>query len=63
VIPTYAGDTVLRIPVQEGRDDGALQKEVSFKVAEILKSGDHLTGQDRRTFIEDALKAYEASWA
>jgi hypothetical protein len=62
VIPTYAGDTVLRIPLQEGRDDGALQKEVSFKVAEILKSGDRLQGAERRAFIKGALKEYEAGW-
>ncbi len=63
VIPTYAGDTVLRIPAQEGRDDGALLKEVSFKVADILRSGDHLTGGERRSHIETALKEYEESWA
>ena len=62
VIPTYAGDTVLRIPAQEGRDDGALLKEVSFKVADILKSGDHLAGRERRSHIETALKEYEESW-
>ncbi|WP_319544546.1 Rieske 2Fe-2S domain-containing protein [Ruegeria conchae] len=63
IIPTYAGDTVLKIPLQEGRDDGALQKEVSFKIADILRSGDHLQGFERRTFIENALKEYEASWS
>ena len=62
-IPTYAGDTILHIPVQKDRDDGALLKEVSFKVAEILKSGDQLTGEKRRTFIVSALKEYEASWS
>ena len=63
VIPTYAGDTVLRIPIQEGRDDGALLKEVSVEVADILKSGDHLTGGERRSHIEAALKEYEGRWA
>lgn len=63
VLPTYAGDTMLRIPVQTGRDDAAVLKEISFKVAEIFRAGDALTGQARNHFIKDELKAYEASWA
>ena len=62
VIPTYGGDTMLRIPLQEGRDDGAVLKEISQKIAEIYTSGDHLTGQVRRDHITRELKAYEASW-
>lgn len=61
-IPTYAGDTVLHIPVQDGRDDGAVLKEISMAVADIMKSGDHLGGQARRDHIEAKLKEYEASW-
>ena len=63
VIPTYAGDTILRIPLQEDRDDGALLKEVSFKVAEIYMSADGLTGQARRDSIVGALKSYEEGWS
>ena len=63
VLPTYAGDTMLRIPVPAGRDDAAVLKEISFKVAEILRAGDDMTGADRNRFIKDALKEYEASWA
>ncbi|WP_282154137.1 Rieske 2Fe-2S domain-containing protein [Ruegeria atlantica] len=63
VIPTYAGDTMLRIPLQDGRDDGAVLKEISHQVAEIYKSGDQLQGEARKTFIVDALKKYEASWS
>ena len=62
-IPTYGGDTMLRIPRQEGRDDGAVLKEISMRVAEIYRSGDHLQGIERRDFIVDALKEYEASWS
>ena len=62
-IPTYGGDTMLRIPVQEGRDDGAVLKEVAHKVAEICMSGDTLLGQERNEFICNELKAYEASWS
>lgn len=63
VLPTYAGDTMLRIPVQTGRDDAAVLKEISFKVAGIFRAGDELTGEARNRFIKDELKAYEASWA
>ena len=63
VIPTYGGDTMLRIPLQDGRDDGAVLKEISQEIAAIYKSGDHLTGQARRDYITDKLKAYEASWS
>lgn len=62
ILPTYAGDTMLRIPIQPGRDDAALLKEISFKVAEIFRAGDALTGQARNRFIKDELAAYEASW-
>ena len=61
-IPTYAGDTVLHIPAQSGRDDGALLKEVSHKVAEIYLSADHLTGTERKADIVDKLKSFEAEW-
>ncbi|MGI9388416.1 MAG: aromatic ring-hydroxylating dioxygenase subunit alpha, partial [Boseongicola sp.] len=62
-IPTYGGDTMLRIPLQDGRDDGAVLKEISMKIAEIYRSGDHLQGAERSGFIADALKDYEASWS
>ncbi|MYH59367.1 MAG: aromatic ring-hydroxylating dioxygenase subunit alpha, partial [Boseongicola sp. SB0675_bin_26] len=61
-IPTYGGDTMLRIPVQEGRDDGAVLKEISIDVAGIYRSGDHLQGDARNEFIRSRLKEYEASW-
>ena len=62
VIPTYGGDTMLRIPLQTGRDDDAIRKEVARKVADIYISADHLQGVSRKSFIVDALKNYEASW-
>ncbi|WP_171173329.1 aromatic ring-hydroxylating dioxygenase subunit alpha [Ruegeria sp. HKCCD8929] len=62
VIPTYGGDTMLRIPMQEGRDDGAVLKEISKEIAAIYMSGDHLQGPERREFITERLKEYEASW-
>ena len=62
-IPTYGGDTLLRIPLQEGRDDGAILKEVAHKVAEIYMAADNLTGAERRAKIEADLEAYEATWS
>ena len=62
ILPTYAGDTILRIPLQDGRDDGAVLKEISFAVADIFKKGDAQPIETRKDFIIDALKAYEASW-
>ena len=62
VIPTYGGDTMLKIPIQEGRDDGAVLKQVSIDVAEIYKSGDDLQGDARNEFIRSRLQEYEAGW-
>jgi hypothetical protein len=53
---------MLRIPKQEGRDDGAVLKEVAHKVAEIYMAADALSGDRRRERIVADLKAYEASW-
>ncbi|MGB3538728.1 MAG: Rieske 2Fe-2S domain-containing protein [Mesorhizobium sp.] len=63
ILPTYAGDTMLRIPLQQGRDDAAVLKEISFKVADIFRSSDDISGAARKSFIKDELKKYEASWA
>jgi hypothetical protein len=62
-IPTFGGDTMLRIPEQEGRDDGAVLKEVAHKVAEIYMAADALTAEARETSIIENLKSYEASWS
>lgn len=58
-IPTYGGDTMLRIPQVEGRDDEALLKEVAHDVAEIYTSADNLVGAERTEFIRQKLKDYE----
>ncbi len=63
VIPTYGGDTMLRIPPQKGRDDGAILKEVAHKVAEIYMAADNLSGQERIDHIRRQLQEYEASWS
>ncbi len=61
-IPTYGGDTMLRIPPQPGRDDAAVLKEVALAVANIYISADGVGGEDRRQMIISKLKAYEAGW-
>lgn len=61
-IPTYGGDTMLRIPLQQGRDDGAVLKEISVAIADIYRSGDHLQGYERTSFIIDTLRKYEVGF-
>ena len=61
-IPTYGGDTMLRIKPQVGRDDAAVLKEVAAKVAQIYRQADGLQGNVRREQITAALKEYEAGW-
>jgi len=62
-IPTYGGDTMLRIPLQPGRDDDDLLKEVAHKVAEIYMDHDGMQGKERADHLRQALRDYEASWA
>ena len=62
VIPTYGGDTILRIPPVAGEDDAQLMRTVAHKVAEIYVSADHLQGEERRAAIAEALQAYERSF-
>jgi hypothetical protein len=62
-IPTYGGDTMLRIPPQPGRDDDDLLREVAHKVAEIYMAHDNLVGQERADNLRQALRDYEAGWA
>ena len=59
-MPTYCGDTVLRIP-RNGLDEEEELLAHSRKVIEIIRSGDHLTGQERDRVVIERLKAYEAS--
>ena len=54
---------MLRIPVQEGRDDEATLRKVAHEVAEIYMSADHLRGLERKDHIVNQLKAYEKSWS
>ena len=62
-IPTYCGDSVLRIPPAGNGDDEALILEVSRRVAQILVDGDQYKGEERDAYIVDRLKDYEATMA
>lgn len=59
----YTNNTVLDIPVQDGRDDDELIREVCKKVLEIVAAGDAYEGAERDTFIHNALRDYEQSFA
>lgn len=61
-IPSYGGDTMLRIPQQPDRDDDDLLKEVAHKVAGIYMAQDEYYGEERNQKIRQALQDYEASW-
>jgi phenylpropionate dioxygenase-like ring-hydroxylating dioxygenase large terminal subunit len=59
----YTNNTILNIPVQEGRDDEELVREACKKMLEIVVAGDAYEGAEREQFICDAMKAYELSYA
>jgi hypothetical protein len=58
----YTNNTILDIPLQEGRDDDELVREVCKKVLEIAAAGDAYDGAERDTFIQNALRDYEQSF-
>ncbi len=62
-IPSYGGDTMLRIPPQAGRDDDELLAEVAHAVAGIYTANDELAGAERAERIRDQLREYEAQLA
>lgn len=61
-IPTYGGDTMLRVPIQDCRDDAAVVKEVAKQVANIYMSADALSRSERRDRIVSELRNCEARW-
>jgi nitrite reductase/ring-hydroxylating ferredoxin subunit len=58
-IPTYGGDTVLRIP-STGAEDTALLREIGERVMQMQFDVEALSGSERDRTVIDALKAYEA---
>ncbi len=60
-IPTWSGDTVLRIPPAiTNRDDHALAVDTLAKVIDILGEGGKMRGAERDDFIISRLKELEA---
>ena len=57
-IPTYGGDTILRVPMRN-TDDRQLITDVSNRVADIYQAGDAYQGADREAFVIRELKAFE----
>ena len=49
--------------MQEGRDDDELVREVCKKVLEVVIAGDEYQGDERDTFICNALRDYEQSYS
>ena len=60
-VPTYGGDTVLRIPPAE--DDRALLLAVGERVMQIQFDAELLQGDERDQQVIDALRQYEAEFA
>jgi len=58
-VPTYGGDTVLRLP-PTGGDDRALLLDIGERVMQIQFDAETLVGTERDRFVIDALKAFEA---
>jgi hypothetical protein len=58
-IPTYGGDTVLRIP-STGAEDTALLREIGERVMQMQFDVEALSGSERDRTVIDALKVYEA---
>ena len=58
-IPTYGGDTILRVP-PTNIDDVTLLEGLSHKIAAIYQSADDMSGQARIDHIRSGLRALEA---
>ena len=60
-VPTYGGDTVLRIPASG--DDRDLLTEIGERVMQIQFDAENMTGDDRDQQVIEAFKKYEAEAA
>ncbi len=61
-VPTYGGDTVLRIP-PNGHDDSALLNDIGERVMQIQYDAEGLSGDARDQNVIAALKSLEASYS
>jgi nitrite reductase/ring-hydroxylating ferredoxin subunit len=60
-VPTYGGDTVLRLPAGSG-DDVELLREVGERVMQMQFDAETLVGEERDRQVIDALMDYEANY-
>jgi nitrite reductase/ring-hydroxylating ferredoxin subunit len=58
-VPTWSGDTVLRVPPVDGIDDQALTADILAKVAAVFVEGDKLRGEERDNYVIEQLKTLE----
>ena len=58
-LPTWSGDTVLRVPA--GKDDAALRARALERVAAILTDADSLRGEERDAFVISRFKELETT--
>jgi len=58
-VPTYGGDTVLKLPA-DGGDDSAFLREIGERVMQIQFEAEGLDGAERDRRVIDALQALEA---
>jgi nitrite reductase/ring-hydroxylating ferredoxin subunit len=61
-VPTYGGDTVLKIPPDE-ENDAALLREIGDRVMQFQYDVESIKGSDRDQTVADALKHYEKSFS
>lgn len=60
-IPTYSGDSVLRIPRRNDIDDRELVRETVRQAMTVYRSADDLQGEERDSFIQQRLRDLEPS--
>ena len=58
-IPTYAGDTVLTVPMR-GAEDRSFMAGPGHRVADIYRASDGETGETREAAIRRGLRVLEA---
>ena len=59
-VPTYGGDTILRVPTTT-LEDAALLEALAQKIAQIYHAGDEMVGGERTEHIRHGLRVLEAS--
>ncbi|MGQ0664394.1 MAG: Rieske 2Fe-2S domain-containing protein [Pseudomonadota bacterium] len=62
IIPTYAHDTVLKIPARPGADEQAQLRELGLRVTEIVRAVGFDAGPARQGMVEAAVKDLERQY-